>query len=114
MHELSIAMEILDIVRKEASSHGATAVSKVRLRIGGLAGVETDSLSFCFEAVKGEGTLTAGAELVIDNVPIRVRCHSCEGEFSGKSHMVTCPSCGSFETTLLSGEELEIADIEID
>jgi hydrogenase nickel incorporation protein HypA/HybF len=114
LHELSIAMEILDIVRKEAASHGATSVSRVRLRIGGLSGVETDSLSFCFEAVKGEGSLTAGAELVIDNVPVRVRCHSCGGEFSDGGYMVTCPSCGSLETTLLSGEELEIADIEID
>ena len=87
MHELSIAMEILDIVRRESTSHGARTVTKVRLRIGDISGVETDSLSFCFNAVK---------------------------EFPANGHTVTCPSCEGFETTLLQGEELEIADIEID
>ncbi len=114
MHELSIAMEILDIVRRESTSHGARTVTKVRLRIGDISGVETDSLSFCFNAVKGENLLTADAELEIEKIPVRILCHTCEMEFPANGHTVTCPSCEGFETTLLQGEELEIADIEID
>ena len=114
MHELSIAMEILGIVRRESSSHGARVVTKVRLRIGDLSGVETDSLSFCFDAVKGEDILTAEAALEIEKVPVRILCHSCEEEFPSDGHGVTCPSCGGFDTTLLQGEELEIADMEIE
>ena len=114
MHELSIAMEILDIVRRESRSHGARTVLKVRLRIGDLSGVETDSLAFSFDAVKGEDPLTAGAGLDIERIPVRILCHSCEKEFTAGGHMVTCPSCEGFDTTLLQGEELEIADIEID
>ena len=98
MHELSIAMEILDIVEKEAKNHGAGNVTDIRLRIGDLSGVETDSLRFCFEAVRDEKELTRGAALTIVRVPVRIRCRPCEGEFGGKDHLLRCPSCGGFET----------------
>lgn len=114
MHELSIAMEILDIVEKEAEKHGAQAVRQVNLRVGDLSGVETDSLAFSFDAVKGEKQLTRDSTLAIERLPVRIRCSPCGGEFNGSGHMVLCPQCDGFDTELLQGEELEIADIEID
>jgi hydrogenase nickel incorporation protein HypA/HybF len=107
-------MEVLDIVQREASAHGASAVTRVRLRIGDLSGVETDSLVFCFDAVKAEQTMTAGAQLIIEKIPVRVRCAPCEGEFEETSPVITCPSCGGFETQLLEGEELEVGEIEVE
>jgi hydrogenase nickel incorporation protein HypA/HybF len=107
-------MEVLDIVRKELSAHGAGTITKVRLRVGDLSGVETGSLSFSFDAVKGEDPTTAGAKLEIETVPVRIFCHSCDREYTGNGHMVTCPSCHGYETTLLKGQELEIVDFEIE
>ena len=107
-------MEVLDIVQREAFSHGASAVTRVRLRIGDLSGVETDSLTFSFDTVKVEQPLTARAELVIEKIPVRVRCRPCNDEFTARGPLVICPSCGGFETSLLEGEELEIVDIEIE
>ena len=114
MHELSIAMEILDIVEKEAVKHGAVEVKKVRLKIGDLSGVETDSLTFSFDAIKGEKELTKQAELLINRIPVRINCTPCGTEFEGAGMLVSCPKCEGFETQLLAGEELEIEDIEID
>lgn len=114
MHELSIAMEILDIVGKEAAKHRATVVRQVNLRVGDLSGVETESLAFSFDAVKGENELTQAAVLAIERLPVRIRCTPCDAEFNGTGHMVICPQCEGFETRLLQGEELEIAEIEID
>lgn len=114
MHELSIAMEILDIVEKEAIKHGASVVRQVNLRVGDLSGVETESLAFSFDAVKGEKELTRGAVLAIERLPVRISCTPCDGVFTGTGHMVLCPRCEGFDTELLQGEELEIADIEID
>lgn len=114
MHELSIAMEILDIVEQEAVKHGAAEVKKVRLKIGDLSGVETDSLTFSFDAIKGEKELTNQAELIINRVPVRVSCTPCGSDFEGAGMLVSCPNCEGFETQLLAGEELEIEDIEID
>jgi hydrogenase nickel incorporation protein HypA/HybF len=114
LHELSIAMEVIDIVRKEAATHGASSVTKVCLLIGDLSGVETDSLAFCFDAVKNEHSLTSGAELVIEKVPVRVRCEKCDDEFRASGQLVTCPSCGGYDTKLVAGTELEVKDLEVE
>ncbi len=114
MHELSIALEILDIVGREARKHGAARVKEVRLRIGDLSGVETGSLSFSFDAVKGEKEMTRDAVLVVESLPVRIRCTPCAEEFSGAGHSVMCPVCRGFDTRLLQGEELEIGEIEIE
>ena len=39
MHELSIALSVLDIVRTAAAESGLGSVTVVRLRIGGASGV---------------------------------------------------------------------------
>lgn len=114
MHELSIALEILDIVEREAVKHGAAVVKQVNLRIGDLSGVETESLSFSFDAVKGEKELTRDTVLAIERLPVKIWCNPCEQEFEKAGHLIVCPQCESFDTKLLQGEEMEIADFEID
>ena len=114
MHELSIAIEILEIVEKEAIKHGAVAIKKVRLKLGDLSGVETESLTFSFDAIKGEKPLTTQTELLIKRIPVRINCKPCGADFEGGGFMVSCPKCEGFDTQLLAGEELEIEDIEID
>jgi hydrogenase nickel incorporation protein HypA/HybF len=114
LHELSIALEILDIVEKEAVKHGAAVVRQVNLRVGDLSGVETESLAFSFDAVKGEKELTRDAVLAIERLPVKIRCTPCSEVFAGAGHAVICPQCEGFETELVQGEELEIGEIEID
>jgi hydrogenase nickel incorporation protein HypA/HybF len=76
--------------------------------------VETESLVFSFDAVKSEKELTRDAILAIERLPVKIRCEPCDGVFQGSDHRVICPQCEGFDTELLQGEELEIADIEID
>jgi Zn finger protein HypA/HybF involved in hydrogenase expression len=51
MHEISIAMSILDAVKKEAELHAPGRPVKVGVRIGEMTGVDPGSLAFSFEAV---------------------------------------------------------------
>jgi hydrogenase nickel incorporation protein HypA/HybF len=67
MHEMGIAESILDAVRKEAAMRPGFRVGKVGLRLGDLSGVDTESLSFCFDALV-LGTDLAPLELAIDYV----------------------------------------------
>ena len=56
MHEMGIVDSILEAVRTETALHAPARAAKVGVRIGEMAGVDPDSLSFCFEAlVKGTG-----------------------------------------------------------
>ena len=57
MHEMGIANSVLEEVARQMRQHPAERVSRVGLRIGEFAGVDPDSLRFCFEAiVKEPGT----------------------------------------------------------
>ncbi len=54
MHEVGVASGILDAVRQETAARGLGRPTKVGVRIGEMAGIDPESLAFCFEAlVKG-------------------------------------------------------------
>ncbi|MCK7627153.1 hydrogenase maturation nickel metallochaperone HypA [Streptomyces sp. RS10V-4] len=111
MHEMSIALAVIDQVESAVRPEGATAVSRVRLEIGELAGVVPDALAFSFELAR-EGTVLAGAELVTDQVPARARCGGCGRTWpAGVPPRLSCPGCGGAAVDLLSGRELRIADV---
>jgi hydrogenase nickel incorporation protein HypA/HybF len=51
MHEMGIACSVLEAVQKELLPYPEKRAVRVALRIGQLAGVNTESLRFCFEAI---------------------------------------------------------------
>ena len=54
MHEMGIASSVLEAVHQELHRYPGRRATKVGLRIGEYAGVDRESLQFCFEAlVKG-------------------------------------------------------------
>ncbi|MFF7392127.1 hydrogenase maturation nickel metallochaperone HypA [Streptomyces scabiei] len=112
MHEMSVALAVVDQVAEAAGRAGdVTAVRAVRLQVGELAGVVPDSLAFCFELACA-GTLLDGAELVTEAVPGRARCTPCAHEWAvGMPPRLTCPVCGGTRTELLAGRELQIVDV---
>ncbi|HUK18161.1 MAG TPA: hydrogenase maturation nickel metallochaperone HypA [Bryobacteraceae bacterium] len=71
MHEVGIASGILDAVRTEtavyqsANAHQPARAVKVGVRIGAMAGIDPESLAFCFEALV-KGTDLEPLELAIE------------------------------------------------
>ncbi|MEV1065700.1 hydrogenase maturation nickel metallochaperone HypA [Streptomyces sp. NPDC050263] len=112
MHEMSVALAVIDQVETAAAEAGdVTAVRSVRLQVGELAGVVPDSLAFCFELACA-GTLLEGAELVTEAVPGRACCTSCAHAWAvGMPPRLTCPACGGTQTDLLAGRELRIVGV---
>lgn len=68
MHELSIALSIIEGVEEELARRSPARVSSVHLRLGALSGVSKDSLLFCYE-IACEGTRLQGSTLAIDDSP---------------------------------------------
>ena len=111
MHEMSLAQNILDIARQELKARGCTRLTGVRLRCGTLAGVELSSLRFGFEVLL-KGTPDETASLVIEEIPLRLRCGACGGEFGGEG-WEPCPHCGEqLGHEVLQGKELNIVAVE--
>jgi hydrogenase nickel incorporation protein HypA/HybF len=112
VHELSIALSVLDIVRAAAADAGLARVDTVRLRVGKATGVLPDALRFAFDCSKA-GTTAGGAALEIEEVPIGGRCEDCEREFtSPEPYVLACPLCGGGSFRITTGDELAVLDLE--
>ena len=113
MHELSIAQGILDIVYQNLPKDRTVTVRSVRLRIGAIGGVVTDSLEFCFSAITA-GTPMEGVALEIERVPLVVHCNACGKDSEIEQTMFACPSCNGVDLRMVSGNEMQVKDIEIE
>lgn len=113
MHELSIALQIIKIVQKAIPDDDEKArVKKVHLNVGKLSAVVPGSLRFCFGVAVRE-TRLEGAELVINEIPVRARCRSCSHEWITDDFVFSCPACDSGSVEVVSGRELGVESIEI-
>ena len=112
MHEMSIAMSILDIADEQARAAGARVINRIEMDVGGLAGIEVESLRFCFTAARRG--LAADAELVINEIPGRARCAECEAECMLEMPMALCPACGGLALEILQGRELRVRALNVD
>lgn len=113
MHELSIAHNIVDTCNQAAEEAGADQVTVVHLRLGALSGVVTQSLQFSWD-IATTGTKLAGAQLVIEELPVVVHCPSCAKAVElPDSYRFRCPVCNTPTPDVVQGKELEIVSIEI-
>jgi hydrogenase nickel incorporation protein HypA/HybF len=113
VHELSICQGLLEQVEALVREHGACGVSRIYLRIGPLSGTEPVLLEQAFTFAR-VGTLADGAELVIDTLPIRVRCKTCAAETEATPNRLVCGNCGAWHTELLQGDELLLASLDLE
>jgi hydrogenase nickel incorporation protein HypA/HybF len=113
MHELSIAQSLLEIIEHEAIPYKGARVTTVTLRIGKLSGVVPDALKFGFEALS-RGGIAEGASLIIEEVPLRIKCHQCGAESAIHDPFLLCPRCNGAEVEMIAGRELEIKEMEIE
>ena len=111
VHEYSLVGALLERVEAEARTQGATAVRKVRLSVGRLAGVETELLGWAFEQLR-EGTVCGAAELEIANVAARWECPQ-SGRVLDAASELRCPDCGA-PGRLVAGGELTLESLELE
>lgn len=112
MHELSVCQGMMSQLQSIAAEQRARTISKVTVRIGPLSGVEPQLLAQAFP-LAAAGSIAADAELVLETLPIRVRCQSCGAESEAQANRLLCGVCGDFHTQLISGDELLLASVEL-
>jgi hydrogenase nickel incorporation protein HypA/HybF len=113
MHELSIALGIIEIAEEESERRGGEEVSAVHLKLGALSGVVRDALLFAYD-IACQGTKLAGSKLLIEDVPVVVYCPRCEAERMPASiSELACPVCRAPTPQVVKGRELEIVAMEL-
>ena len=112
MHELSIAISIVELAEEEAERRGVQ-IEAVHLKLGVLSGVVKDALLSCYE-MACENTPLQGSRLVVEDVPLVVFCSKCRaGRQLSSVQLFCCPECGTPTAEVVRGRELEVVALEV-
>ena len=106
MHELSIIKALL----KQVEPYQERIISAITLEVGKMTCVDAERLKFSFDMVKEEAGLN-DVELKVKEVAATACCQECGQSFDLEQLGQACP-CGSYDYTLLSGQELNLIEIE--
>lgn len=113
MHELSIALSIIDLVEKEVRKNGSSVIQEVELEIGELSGVELQALDTALEcAVKN--TALEQARMTTHVIRGQGYCNDCETTFPKQTRFAPCPHCGSYLVKITQGTELRVKSIVVE
>ena len=113
MHELGIVFYIIRDVKEVAEQNGVSHVSKVVMNIGEVSTVVPEYLTDCWRWAADKEELLKGCELEVIVTDAVTVCNACGKEYTTVEHGKNCPFCGSTDTVLLRGNEVEIKEIEV-
>ena len=113
MHELSVAQALVEQVQALIIENRALRATRIRLRVGPLAGVVPELLAEAIPlAAAGSGM--ENAELELTDTPVRVRCQTCGAESEAAINRLLCGACGDWHTQVISGDELLLESVELE
>ncbi|HFD31929.1 MAG TPA: hydrogenase maturation nickel metallochaperone HypA [Gammaproteobacteria bacterium] len=113
MHEMSLCEGVLQIIESEAAKQNFTQVKRVILEVGTLSGVEIKALEFAFDVVM-KGSIAEQARLEIIELEAQAWCMQCAKSVTIKQRYDACPTCGSYQLQVSSGDEMRIKELEVD
>jgi hydrogenase nickel incorporation protein HypA/HybF len=110
VHELSICASIADIATRHANGR---PVSVINVRVGQLRQIVPDTLVYCWGLLCDDTSL-AGSRIIVETVPARIRCRSCERTADvGDLPVFACASCQGIDVEVVAGEEFLITSLEL-
>lgn len=113
MHELSIALSIVEIAAETVRQNGGGRVESLYLKVGALSGVVKDALLFSWQLATADTPLE-GSRLVVEEIPLVAHCNECgEDKKLEAINKFFCPACGQAMTKIIHGKELELTALEI-
>jgi hydrogenase nickel incorporation protein HypA/HybF len=110
VHELALAEAIVAIAKRHARGRGVT---RVEVEVGQLRQVVPDALVFSFELV-AQGTPLDGAELALEEIPVRFECRGCGAAGDANGFPFVCQTCGSLDVEVVDGEQLQVVALELE
>lgn len=114
MHELSIARQLVRMIRQQLNHTGTThqRVLTIRLTMGPFSCIHPEALGRAYRALTHQTPL-ANASLQIHKLPYRGVCGRCDVVSTLSDPFSVCPHCGSSQIHLEHHEALQIESIEV-
>lgn len=113
VHELSVTQSILEIALRHAESAGGGRITHLQLVIGQLSSMVDDTVQFYWDIIS-EGTAAQGATLHFRRIPAELLCSTCNQRYPLRHDSFACPTCGSTQGTIVSGDEFYLESIELE
>ncbi len=113
MHELSLALEVIDLAQRETVARGITAISELVIEVGDLSGVEADAFQSALELVT-LGSILETAAIRLVRTPGTGTCAACNITFAMKNPVDTCPQCRCFPSEIKGGKEFRVVSMLAD
>ena len=114
MHELSIALSMIEMATEEVTSRNGSRVNALHLKLGPLSGVVKEALTFSYQ-IACQGTILEGSQLIIEDVPVVIHCPKCRADiFVDSIQSLRCSGCGELSCEVLQGRELEVVALEFE
>ena len=115
MHEMSIVKRFMNIALEQIKQQKLEneSVESLTLEVGEMTDLVPHYLEKYYE-IASKGTPLEASKLVIEPVPMLVRCLSCRTEYNPtRTKDRLCPNCGSGECHLLQGREVNVKSISL-
>ena len=113
MHEFSMAIEVIDLAKREAMRNKADSIQKITIEVGDLSGVDADAFESALVLLVKESILHQ-AIITLVRTPGIGKCNSCDIEFEMNHRMATCPECQCFPSEIKGGEEFRVVSLVVE
>lgn len=113
MHEMSIAIGILEIIGDEMQKHPDSELMSFDVEIGEFSSVQEEALRFCLEAGLPE-TPWPGAAVNIRSEALKARCLACSHIFEPQDYRFVCPGCEAGDVQIIAGKDCRVLSLEIE
>lgn len=110
MHELSIAISIIDTVKEQVIKEKASKVFEIVLEIGKLSGIIIDALSFALEETNNS-EMFSNTKYIYKSIEGRAVCNHCQTDFIMDDFFDACPNCLSYDKEIYQGKDLIIKSL---
>lgn len=113
MHELGIVFHVIKSVEQIAEENQVDVVSAVTLEIGEVSGIVHSYILDCWRWAADRSKVMKGSELKIEELHAITHCEDCGKDYDTVEHGKICPYCNGEHTYLLTGNEINIKEIEV-
>ena len=110
MHELSIAMQLVEQIVEIAQVNQLSRVDEVELETGVLRQVIPEMMQAAFKEATSQ-TVAEEALLTIRDIPARAQCNQCGLEFEPEVDDFLCPECQVANVTILEGNKIILKSV---
>ena len=113
MHELGIVFHIMDSLEEVAKENNLTRIQCVTMEVGEVSAVIAEYLIDCWNWASKKKDLLSACEMKVETIRALTHCDGCGNDYATVAHGRICPNCGSEKTWLITGNEINIKEIEV-